>query len=481
MKDLTQGPITNHLVKMSVPIVISLLFQTLYYLVDLYFIAPLGGQAIAGVGTAGNVTFIVLALTQILGAGAVALVSQAAGRKDKDFAGLAFNQAMALSAVGAMLLLVLGYATAAAYLNATSADAATAHAGTTYLMWFLPSLALQFPLVVMGAGLRATGNVQTASLIQVASVLLNAILAPFLIAGWVTRHGMGVAGAGLASSIAVAAAVVALWAYVVRGEYYVGIDPRQWRPQYRIWGRLLDIGLPAGAEYLFLFVNVVVTFWAIRQFGSAAQAGYGAGSRIMNAILLPAIAIAFAAGPLAGQNYGAGRTERVTQTFKSAALIISSVMVVLTLLVQIGPSGPLQLSTSDPAVLSSGGEFLRLLSWNFVAQGLIFLCSSMFQGLGNTRPALISSGGRLVIFVVPVIVLSQRSGFSLDKVWYLSIATVSVQALASLALLRREFRRRLDAAVPPSPAAPAEAEPAVAMPADAAPVPRTPDGGTAVD
>ena len=100
MKDLTQGPITRQLIAMAVPIAIGMLFQTLYFLVDLYFrVAPIGDAAIAGVSTAGTATFVILALTQMLGVGTVALVSQAVGRKDQPGANLVFNQAVVLSVI----------------------------------------------------------------------------------------------------------------------------------------------------------------------------------------------------------------------------------------------------------------------------------------------------------------------------------------------------------------------------------------------
>src|SRR5215468_2979578 len=109
MKDLTQGSIVGHLLRMASVMLIGMLGQTLYYLVDLYFVAGLGPQAIAGVGAAGNIAFVVLALTQILNVGTVALISHAVGRKDQTDANLVFNQSLALSAIIGVGVLILGY------------------------------------------------------------------------------------------------------------------------------------------------------------------------------------------------------------------------------------------------------------------------------------------------------------------------------------------------------------------------------------
>ena len=103
-----------------------------------------------------------------------------------------------------------------------------------------------------------------------------------------------------------------------------------------------------------------------------------------------------------------------------------------------------------------GATYLRVIAWNFLATGLIFSCSGMFQALGNTWPSLASSGARLLTFVLPAVLLSTRPHFTLMQVWYLSVASVTLQALTSLALLRREFQRRLVASPgPPGAAAPA--------------------------
>src|SRR5882672_1957268 len=157
MKDLTQGPITRLLVAMAVPIAIGMLFQTLYFIVDLYFVARLGDAAIAGVSSAGTAGFVIMALTQMLGVGTVALVSHAAGRKDQPEANLIFNQSVLMSAILGVATLVAGYALTSMYVHSLVTDAAAAAAGMSYLYWYLPGLALQFALVAMGSALRGTG------------------------------------------------------------------------------------------------------------------------------------------------------------------------------------------------------------------------------------------------------------------------------------------------------------------------------------
>jgi putative MATE family efflux protein len=443
MKDLTQGSIVRQILMMAAPIAAGMIFQTLYFLIDLYFVAQLGDAAIAGVSAAGNVAFVVLALTQVLGVGTVALIAHAVGRKDQADANLVFNQSIALSVAAGVLMLLALFGLTHVYMQSVAADGATVHAGETYLYWYAPGLALQFALVAMGSALRGTGIVKPTMVVQMITVVINAILAPILIAGWGTGYPLGVMGAGLASSIALAIGVLMLWQYFRKLEHYVGFNSEQWAPQWTQCKRILNIGLPAGGEFAVMFMFFSVIYIAIRDFGAEAQAGFGIGSRVMQAIFLPAMAIAFAAGPIAGQNYGAKDWGRVRETFLKCIILSTILMAAITLFTQWRSREMVGAFTDEAPVIEVGATFLQLISINFIAQGFIFTCSSMFQGLGNTRPALWSSATRLVTFAVPTLWLSTLPGFRIEHVWYLAIATATLQAIVSLWLLRIEFSRKL--------------------------------------
>ena len=443
MKDLTRGSIVSHILGMAPPIVAGMITIMICQLVDLYFVAGLGEAAVAGVAAAGNAGFLINGLMQVLGVGTVALMAHAVGRKDRADANLIFNQSVVLSVLCGLLTLVAGSVLARFYMRAVAADEATVEAGTTYLLWFMPALALQFVMQAMAAALRATGIVRPSMLVQVFAVVINIALAPVLISGWGTGHAFGVAGAGLASSIAVLIGVLMLFAYFRRFERYVRFEPKQWRPQFRQWRRILNVGLPAGGEFAIIFVWMGVIYYVLRDFGAAAQAGFGIGTRVLGLIQMPALAVALAAGPIAGQNFGAGDGGRVRETFVKAASIASAVMIGFTIIAQCWPGLLLAGFSKDRETMAVATQFLQFVSLNLVAQGLIFTCHSMFQGLGNTKPVLLSSGTRLLFYAVPVTWLSTQPGFAIEQVWYLSIATSTLQACLALWLLRREFRKRL--------------------------------------
>ena len=170
-------------------------------------------------------------------------------------------------------------------------------------------MVLQFPLVAMGSALRGTGIVKPTMIVQMLTVLLNARAraGPHRRLGhappaWDRRRGAGQhyrRGGRRGAAVAVFRAARALR----------GAEPAPWRPTRPASARILSIGLPAGGEFLMMFVILAVIYWVIRSFGPAAQAGFGIGGRVMQAVFLPAMALAFGTSPLAGQNYGGGPTH----------------------------------------------------------------------------------------------------------------------------------------------------------------------------
>jgi MATE family, multidrug efflux pump len=443
MKDLTQGSVARNLMQIAAFLAASMLLQTLYLLVDMYWVGRLGKEAIAAVGLAGTVSFIVLALTQALGVGTTTLVAHAVGAKDQARARRVFNQSLVLSILSSGCFLAVAFALRGAYCRALAADAETVRLGEEYLAWFLPALALQFAVVSMGSALRGTGIVKPTVIIQIITVLLNIVLAPVLIFGWGTGLAMGVTGAALSTFVAVVLGFVLLVGYFLRADGFITFDRAAWAPDLRIWKRMMAVGAPAGGEFLLISLHMILVYRLIQGFGAAAQAGFGIGSRVMQSLFLPVVAIAFAASPVAGQNFGARLADRVRETFRWAAVMASAVMMVLTVLCHISPAALIRPFSSDPAVILVGGEYLRITSWNFVPSAIVFTSSSIFQGIGNSVPPVIISAARLLLFAVPAFLLSRTAGFELRQIWYVGVAAVIVQMTLNIWLLQREFRRRL--------------------------------------
>lgn len=442
MKDMTEGSVTRHLLEMSAFIAVSMLIQTLYLLADLYWVGSLGKEAIAAVGLSGNLMMVVMALTQALGVGTTTLISQAAGRKEQPQAELIFNQSLVLSLLVGIVLGLSSFAWRDQYCQWLSADAATAALARSYLLWFIPALMMQFPMTALGSALRATGIMKPIVAIQGLTVLINMALAPLLIFG-IGFPKLGVAGAALATFVSVVLANLLMVVYYERNYHYLRFRLSLLKPRVGTWWAMLRIGLPAGGEFALMAVYIIVVYGIIRNFGAAAQAGFGVGARVMQAMFLPVVAIAFAVAPVVGQNFGGRRAERVRNSYYSALGLTSLVMVLLTIASQFAPDAIIRLFSADAGVIAFGSEYLRIVSLNFLAAGIVFTSSSVFQGIGNTLPPLVSSMSRLVLFVLPAMLLSRTPGFQIRHVWYFSVASILFQACVNLLLLRREFRRKL--------------------------------------
>ena len=208
------------------------------------------------------------------------------------------------------------------------------------------------------------------------------------------------------------------------------------KPDTVLWRKILGIGLPAGAEFALVAVYLFIVYVISRPFGAAAQAGFGIGMRIIQAGFMPVVALGFAVAPVAGQNFGARHPQRVRDTFRSAALMAAGAMVLWTVACLAAGAAMVRVFSDDPQVVAVGAEYLHIVSWTFVASGVVFVSSSMFQAMGNTLPALVASFVRIIVVAVPAFLVSRLPGFA--------------AALDLVSLGRRDRRAAGDCAAAPA-------------------------------
>ena len=225
--------------------------------------------------------------------------------------------------------------------------------------------------------------------------------------------------------------------------------------------RLLGIGLPAGVEFGLIAVYLGVDLPDHRPaFGADAQAGFGVGCGWGRSCFLPVDGTRLSPSRRSpGRASGARLAGRMRETFRLAALLSVSAAwradVAVCQLVARRPGGAS--SRATPTVVARRGEeFLRIISWNYVAMGLVSSPAGMFQAMGNTKPSLVTSLIRAVVVSIPSLALSRVAGFQLTWVWYFTVASVTLQMLLGLWLLKREFRLRLTLPVLEAPAPVAE-------------------------
>ena len=443
MQDLTTGSLTGHLLKTTSFMLVSMIFQTLYVLVDLFWVGRLGTDAIAAVGLSGNLSFIVIAITQVLGVGSTTLISHAAGRKDQDRAIFLFNQSQVLAMIVAVVFLAAAMALRHQYAAQQSATEGMRVATEEYLLWFLPAMALQFAMVAMGAALRGTGNFKPGMIVQTATVVINMASAPFLIFGWGPFPEMGVSGAAVATLLSIAVGVVWISFYFIDAKAYLRFHFAHWTPQFRVWRDMLKIGLPAGAEFALMGVYMAVVYAITRPFGAPAQGGFTIGLRVVQSAFLPVVALGFAVAPVAGQNFAARKPDRVRAAFKAAAAMAGTAMLLSAIGMFFAAEALMRIFTKDAEAIAVGVAYLHIVVITFVPSGITFVSSSMFQALGNTIPPLATSTLRILIAAAPAVFLARAAGFQLTWLWYLGALATLLQMTLNLILLQREFRLKL--------------------------------------
>jgi putative MATE family efflux protein len=443
MQDLTTGSLTNHLLKTTSFMLVSMVFQTLYVLVDLFWVGRLGTDAIAAVGLAGNLSFIVIAITQVLSVGATTLVSHASGRKDQERAIFLFNQSQVLSMAVGLVFLAVAMLLRHQYAASQSASEGMRVATEEYLLWFIPAMALQFAMVAMGAALRGTGNFKPGMYVQTGTVVINIVVAPFLIFGWGPFPAMGVSGAAVATFLAIVVGVAWISIYFIDAKAFLRFHVAHWKPQLRVWWEMLKIGLPAGAEFALMGIYMAIIYAITKPFGAAAQGGFTIGLRVVQAAFLPVVALGFSVAPVAGQNFAARQGDRVRAAFKAAAAMAAAAMLIAGVGMYFGATAIMQVFTKDAEAIAVGVEYLRIVVLTFVPSGITFVSSSMFQALGNTIPPLATSTLRIIIAAIPAIFLVRVAGFHLTWIWYLGAIAVVLQMALNLMLLQREFKLKL--------------------------------------
>ncbi|MEO6687593.1 MAG: MATE family efflux transporter [Dokdonella sp.] len=448
MKDLTQGPIKTHLLRMSGAMLLNMLTGTLFSLVNIFWLGRLGATAQAAVTLAAIPIMLLLTLLPIVSVGSGILIAQAVGAQDQARANRIFNEAFGISLLVTALIGVVAWSNRDAFGFLMTPDAATAALIAAYFRWFIPSVVVQVPLFVLAAALEFTGNVRAGTIAQSGTVVLNAILAPLLMFGWLGLPQLGVEGTGLASFIACGLTMVGLLVYFARKNAYLGMRPSIWlSPPQQLWAAL-KIGLPTGLESGVVAAYLMVIALLLRPFGAAEQAAFGIGQRIFQAGLMPLIALSSATCVIVGQSYGAGLAGRVRETLRASLTLGLIVAPVLLLLLESFAPWICNRFSDDPAVISAGAVFLRIGALSLIPASGAYAVFAVLSGMGNTKASLFTQIAYGALVVVPASALSQLPGFRPSWLWTVMLLAGFSQALIAWYFLRREFGRRVDGLQP---------------------------------
>jgi Na+-driven multidrug efflux pump len=231
---------------------------------------------------------------------------------------------------------------------------------------------------------------------------------------------MGTAGAGLATTIATFVMTVLLSFNFIGQKHFVSFDRRSLCvADMGLWWRMVRIGLPVSGDLVLSFVIFSIAHALISSFGVDAQGGFGIGSRINQVALIPAMAVAFAVAPVAGQNFGARSSARLRSTFQTALLIVTVLAAASMGLCLWQSRSFMQALTTDDQVIELGAEFLQMSCWTFIPQGVVWTCASMFRGFGDTWRGWCSSASRVVTFALPAMIIASTSHMVLNDISFM--------------------------------------------------------------
>jgi putative MATE family efflux protein len=438
--DLTQGPIFKTLVRLAVPITISMVLFTVYLLVDLYFVGRLGPDAVAALSISSNAFFIHLGFSTILGTGGMALIAQAFGRKQYTHAAQVFKQSLMMALVIGTAEAITGILIGPAYIKFFGGTGKSLQWGIQYFQIFSISFLFMMLLYVIGNCFRGMGNTRTPMMIMMQAIVLNIVLDPFLIFGWLGLPALGVRGAAIASLISQIYGL-GVYGYLI---FIKGAHIKlkgKWRFDYDIMKQSLFIGIPSGMNHFLLAANLLITYRVISQYGTAALASIGIGFRILQSIYIPVIAVVSAMAAIVGQNYGARKFSRITGTLARAWLISTVFMICCMAVCLRYPQALISIFNDSSEVIHYGVIYLRIFSIGFIMVGTIMVARSVFQGLGKTYPSLIGAAVDNGLFAGLVFTLPLYFDWGIQSIWWLKLATAAVEMIMVALWLKFEMLR----------------------------------------
>lgn len=425
MKDPKRG-----LFKLAIPIMVGMIAHTLFNIVDTIFVGRLGAEAIASVTIAFPIAFIIIAIGSGIGIGATSLVARLIGAKGKREADRAAENAIVLSVIISFIITAAGIVTSRPLFVLMGVTGNVLEMSAAYINIIFYGMIFMLPMMILASILRGEGNAKTPMKIMIMTSLLNAVFDPVFI----YLLGYGVPGAAMASVLArFIGSVVMFHIFFIRKTTYVTLSFSKFRMDWKIIKDIFNVGIPASLSQMSMSVGLLILNVFLIALGSVYVAAFGLGFRVDMLILLPIFGISSGLITMVGMYVGAKEPEKAKWVTKYAMKISLVIMGLAGLLFFLIAEYLMMIFTSDPQVIMSGAEYIRIvvLSYPFAAIGITIYSS--FQGAGKGIPALVLTLLRVILISVPIAyVLTFMYGFGATGVWIaVSLASI-ISAIVSL-------------------------------------------------
>ena len=420
------------LVKLSVPMMISMLVQALYNVVDSVFVSWVSEEALTAVSLAFSLQNMMIAVGVGTGVGVNAMLSKSLGEKNQKRANATAENGIFLSACSFLVFLVIGLTCIKPYFYAQTSDDAIARQGIQYLsVCCIFSLGL-FTQTMGEKLLAATGRTQLSMISQLVGAVVNIILDPIFIFGYCGEALSGTTGAAVATVIGQFCGAGMTLYFNTRKNPDIQLDFKGFRPSAKAIGRIYTVGLPSIAMQC---VGSLMTFGMnliLMAFSSTAVAVFGVYFKLQSFVFMPIFGLNNGMVPIISYNYGARRPERVKKTIRLAVCYAEGIMVLGFCIFEFFPGQVLGLFSASQAMLTIGIPAMRIICLHFLLAGTSIVLSSVFQALGNGLFSLIVSVCRQLFVLLPAAWLLARTG-SVNNVWWAFLIAEIVSVLMSLA------------------------------------------------
>lgn len=439
-------PVNKLLLNMAVPMMISMLVQALYNVVDSVFVSKLSEDALNAVSLAFPVQNLMIAVGVGTGVGINALLSRSLGQKDQKMADDAARNGIFLALLSFLVFSVLGFTCSRLYFAVQTEISGIVDYGTQYLTICCGLSMGLFAAVTFERLLQATGRTFFSMITQAVGALTNIILDPILIFGLFGFPRMEVAGAALATVIGQTAGGTLALIFNLTRNPDIHLSLKGFRPSSRVIGNIYSVGLPSIAMQSIGSVMVFGMNQILIAFTATATAVFGVYFKLQSFIFMPVFGLNNGMVPIVAYNYGARKPDRIIKTIKLSVLYAVAIMFVGFLAFQIIPDVFLSMflaegeTTGD--LLTIGVPALRTISISFLLAGFCVVSSAVFQALGHGVLSLIVSVVRQLVVLLPVaFLLSKIHG--LDTVWWaFPVAELFSVALCAM-FLRRVYQQEI--------------------------------------
>ena len=420
------------LVKLSVPMMISMLVQALYNVVDSVFVSWVSEEALTAVSLAFSLQNMMIAVGVGTGVGVNAMLSKSLGEKNQKRANATAENGIFLSVCSFLVFLVIGITCIKPYFYAQTSDDAIALQGIRYLsVCCIFSLGL-FTQTMGEKLLAATGRTQLSMISQLVGAVVNIILDPIFIFGYCGEALSGTTGAAVATVIGQFCGAGMTLYFNTRKNPDIQLDFKGFRPSAKAIGRIYTVGLPSIAMQC---VGSLMTFGMnliLMAFSSTAVAVFGVYFKLQSFVFMPIFGLNNGMVPIISYNYGARRPERVKKTIRLAVCYAEGIMVLGFCIFEFFPGQVLGLFSASQAMLTIGIPAMRIICLHFLLAGTSIVLSSVFQALGNGLFSLIVSVCRQLFVLLPAAWLLARTG-NVNNVWWAFLIAEIVSVLMSLA------------------------------------------------